>query len=76
MVHSTKRIIMKELIVMLNDLCEKYGITEEDITPVAQKIGQLVGPELAAEIQGMGEQPEGEEEEGVEFADLAPEEDA
>lgn len=67
---------MKELIVMLNDLCEKYGITEEDITPVAQKIGQLVGPELAAEIQGMGEQPEGEEEEGAEFADLAPEEDA
>lgn len=42
---------MKELVKMLEDLAEKYGISEEDITMLSQKIGQLVGPEVAAELE-------------------------
>lgn len=52
---------MKELVKMLEDLAEKYGISEEDITMLSQKIGQLVGPEAAAELaQGEGTGDEGE----------------
>lgn len=45
---------MKELVKMLEDLAEKYGISEEDITMLSQKIGQLVGPEVAAELEQDG----------------------
>lgn len=57
---------MKELVQMLEDLAEKYGISEEDITMLSQKIGQVVGPEVAAELA----QDEGAGEEGGEFDDL------
>lgn len=56
---------MKELVKMLEDLAEKYGISEEDITMLSQKIGQLVGPEAAAELA----QDDGTGDEG-EFDDL------
>ena len=56
---------MKELVKILEDLAEKYGISEEDITMLSQKIGQLVGPEAAAELA----QDEGAGGEG-EFDDL------
>ena len=52
---------MKELVQMLEDLTDKYGIAEEDIKPIAEKIGQLVGPEAAAELtDGQGNAGEGE----------------
>lgn len=56
---------MKELVEMLDALVEKYGIAKEDIEPIANKIGELVGPEVAAEL-AQDQQPE----EGGEFDDI------
>lgn len=63
---------MKELVNMMDALCQKYGISAEDIQPIAQKIGELVGPERAAELADMEAAGEDSEpvDEGGEFDDL------
>lgn len=65
---------MKEIVIMLNDLCEKYGIAEEDITPVARKIGELAGPAAIEELQAAAGGQDSPDE-GGEFDDLAAEEE-
>lgn len=59
---------MKELVEMLNDLVEKYSIEQKDIEPIANKIGELVGPEVAAELS-----QDAQPDEGGEFDDIGVE---